>query len=60
VLSAGWGERHALAGLARLPLTYLMVYAPRDDNEVAVIERLLDASVSYMSQTEPSANNGST
>jgi hypothetical protein len=45
VLSAGWGERHALAGLARLPLTYLMVYAPRDDNEVAVIGRLLRLNV---------------
>jgi hypothetical protein len=60
VLSAGWGERHALAGLARLPLTYLMVYAPRDDNEVAVMGRLLDASVSYMSQTQPLRQHGST
>lgn len=53
VLSAGWGERHAVAGLSRLPLTYLLVYAPRDDGEVAVVQQLLDASVSYMSQRAP-------
>lgn len=49
VLSAGWGERHALAGLGPLPLTYLMVYAARSDDDLGVVSRLLDASVSYMS-----------
>jgi hypothetical protein len=50
VLRAGWGERHGLAGLGRLPLTYLMIYAPRDAGEISVVQRLLDAAVSYMNQ----------
>jgi hypothetical protein len=50
VLNAGWGERHALAGLGPLPLTYLMIYAPRCDDELAVLGDLLDAAIAYMSQ----------
>ena len=50
VLRAGWGERHGLAGFGRLPLTYLMIYAPRDADELAVVQCLLDAAVSYMNQ----------
>ena len=50
VLKTGWGERHSLAGYGRLPLTYLMIYAPRNAGELAVVQRLLDAAVSYMTQ----------
>lgn len=48
VLSAGWGERHPLAGvLGDLPLTYLLVYSPRDLDEARVIGRVLDAAIGY-------------
>lgn len=50
VLNAGWGERHALAGLGPLPLTYLMIYAPRCVDELGVIGQLLKASIAYMRQ----------
>jgi hypothetical protein len=56
VLEAGWGERHSLAGrFGRLPLTYVMVYAPRSAAEAELIGKLLAASVGYMLQAEPLA-----
>ncbi|KAF8207632.1 hypothetical protein K438DRAFT_1575800 [Mycena galopus ATCC 62051] len=47
----GWAERHPLSGVSRfvpLPNTYLLVYAPRDEEELAVVERILVASMGYM------------
>jgi hypothetical protein len=45
----GWGELHPLAGrTARLPATYVLLYSPRNPNEVAVVERLLDAAAAHM------------
>lgn len=42
VIEAGWGERHPLAGvpLLGLPTNYLMVYAPRNDEELAIVRML--------------------
>lgn len=49
VIEGGWGERHPLAGVGRLiPSTYIYVYPPRDEAELEVVSRLLDASVAYM------------
>jgi len=44
VVGAGWGERHPFAGLPglSLPLGYLLVYAPRDHDEIRVVRRLLE------------------
>jgi hypothetical protein len=45
----GWGELHPLAGrTAGLPATYVLLYSPRNPNEVAVVERLLDAAAAHM------------
>ena len=45
---AGWGERHGLAGIAvGLPLTYVMVYAPRHNGDLEAIGELLDAAIAY-------------
>lgn len=44
-----WGERHGLAGKGSLPLTYLFVYAPRDEMELGVAKNLLDAAIGHMS-----------
>ena len=50
VTEKGWGERHGLAGQAlSLPLTYMMIYAPRDREEVAVVSSILHAAVAYQS-----------
>lgn len=49
-IRAGWAERHGLAGVTLgLPGAYMMVYAPRDDRELSVVGRLLDASIAHMS-----------
>lgn len=47
VIQAGWGERHPLAGVALLgiPTNYLMVYAPRDEEELGVVRLLFRRAV---------------
>lgn len=48
VIGARWGELHTLAGATdRLPATYVMLYSPRDSDERAVIEQILQAAVRY-------------
>ena len=58
VIERGWGERHQLSGsrglrilplptalkAARIPKEYIWIYAPRDDEELAVVEKLLIAA----------------
>jgi Family of unknown function (DUF5519) len=43
VIEAGWGERHPLCGvpLLGIPLTYLLVYAPRNAEELAVVSEIV-------------------
>ena len=49
VIEAGWGERHGLAGVAMgLPPTYTLVYAPRDERQVATIGHILVAAIAHM------------
>ena len=50
VIEAGWGERHGLAGIALdLPVNYVMVYAPRGEDDLAVTGQLLEAAIRYAS-----------
>lgn len=50
VIEQGWGERHPLAGVKlNLPDTYLMIYMPRNKQEVTVVKQLLYAAVTHMS-----------
>ena len=53
VLSYGWGERHPLARggwLSRfVPLTFVMVYAPRDENEVETVMNIIRAACWWVS-----------
>jgi hypothetical protein len=44
VIENGWAERHPLAGRHGLPANIVMVYGPRDDDELTVVEDLLQAS----------------
>ena len=44
VIENGWAERHPLAGQHGLPANIVMVYGPRDDQELAVVEDLVRAS----------------
>jgi len=47
VIEKGWGERFGLSGTI-LPVTYTMVYAPRDEEEMKVVERIVRAGVNFM------------
>jgi hypothetical protein len=43
-IDAGWAELHPVARMGLLPATAVMLYAPRDDAELAVVEQLVGAS----------------
>lgn len=53
VLDAGWGERHPLSGRlpgsgkTGIPDTYVMIYAPRSEEEVTVHEKIARASAGF-------------
>ena len=44
VVENGWAELHPLAGQFGLPGNIVMVYGPRDENELSVVTDLLQAS----------------
>jgi hypothetical protein len=44
VLEQGWGELHPVARMGLIPATAVMVYAPRDRDELGVVTRILRAS----------------
>lgn len=47
VIEAGWGELHGLAGDGRAAKTYMMIYSPRNKEEVEVTKKILAAAVKY-------------
>lgn len=46
-VAAGWAEPHPVALRGLIPRTAVMLYAPRDEAELEVIERLLRASHAF-------------
>jgi hypothetical protein len=47
LISAGWAEPHPVALMGLLPRTAIMVYAPRDDDEAAVVARIVVSSRAF-------------
>jgi hypothetical protein len=47
VIENGWAERHPLAGRHGLPANIVMVYGPRDDQELGVVTDLVRASHAF-------------
>ena len=47
VIENGWAERHPLAGRHGLPANIVMVYGPRDEEELAVVADLVRASHNF-------------
>ena len=43
-LAGGWAEVHPVARLGLMPENVLMLYAPRDDEEVEVVAALVNAA----------------
>ncbi|KAH8705565.1 hypothetical protein BGW36DRAFT_393147 [Talaromyces proteolyticus] len=60
VIEANWGQRHALSGakvlfgtfelpwVFAIPSTYLLIYAPRSEEEVKVVMEIVKGGVRYM------------
>jgi hypothetical protein len=46
-IAAGWAEPHPVALRGLIPRTAVMIYAPRDEAELAVVERLVGASHAF-------------
>jgi hypothetical protein len=46
-VAAGWAEPHPVALMGLIPATAVMLYAPRDDDELSVIETLIWASRTF-------------
>lgn len=47
-ISKGWAEKHMLSGvLGILPHSYVIIYAPRSDEEFAVWKQLVAASINF-------------
>ena len=49
VIANGWAERHPLAGKYGLPANIVMVYGPRDEEELTVVADLVRASHGFAS-----------
>ena len=51
VIKSGWGERHLLAGKTmgdmKIPEGLIMVYGPRNDEEIEVVVEILKASYKW-------------
>ena len=54
-IRAGWAEFHPLVEHGRLPPTVVMVYAPRDEAELAVVSGLVRESYQFARGREPVA-----
>jgi hypothetical protein len=46
-IEAGWAEPHPVALMGLIPHNAVMLYAPRDDAELDVVERLVRASHAF-------------
>jgi hypothetical protein len=51
--AAGWAELHPVARLGAIPETAVMIYAPRDEAELDVVERLVRASYEFARGSAP-------
>ncbi|MGZ4432005.1 MAG: luciferase domain-containing protein [Gaiellales bacterium] len=54
VVERGWGEYHPLAGRFGLPGNIVMIYGPRDDDELDIVRELVETSYRYALAPQPS------
>ncbi|HWQ23910.1 MAG TPA: luciferase family protein [Gaiellaceae bacterium] len=47
VVEAGWGEPHPAARLGLVPSSALMLYAPRDEDELELVATLVEAAYGF-------------
>lgn len=48
VVRKGWAERHRLSGLGPLPWSYMLIYAPRNDEEFEVWKGIMKAGLRFV------------
>jgi hypothetical protein len=48
VVEKGWGERFPLSAMGMCHPSWVMVYAPRDAEEVKTVEEIVKAGVGYL------------
>lgn len=46
-IELGWGRRHRLSGGGMLPWNYTFIYAPRDEDEMAVWKEIVSAAAKF-------------
>ncbi|MCJ1312235.1 hypothetical protein MMC25_005909 [Agyrium rufum] len=47
VIEKRWGERHGLSGVMVVPAGYLMIYGPKNEEELKAWKMIIAASVAY-------------
>ena len=47
LVARGWAEIHPLVPVGRMPPSLVMVFGPRDDEELDIVLGLIDASYRY-------------
>lgn len=50
VIEKGWGELHGLAGQGPAANTYMMIYSPRNEQELKIAKLILESAVIYSSK----------
>jgi len=56
VIRSGWGQLHGLAGVSLfgrkvVPATYVLLYSPRNDDEIQVLTEIIRAGIGYMTDS---------
>ncbi len=54
VIRKGWAEQHPVARMGYIPQNVVMIYAPRDAQEIEIVARLVDEAYRYASGAHPS------
>ncbi|KAF2801478.1 uncharacterized protein BDZ99DRAFT_469663 [Mytilinidion resinicola] len=52
-IALGWAERHKLSGTKIAPWGYVLIYAPRNENEFSIWKRIVVASVRFVATAGP-------
>jgi hypothetical protein len=58
VLRKGWAEQHPVARMGYIPQNVVMIYAPRDAQEIEVVAGLVDEAYRYASRCTPFSSVG--
>jgi hypothetical protein len=52
-MSKGWAEQHLVARMGYIPQNVIMIYSPKDAQEIEVVAGLVDEAYHYASGVVP-------